>query len=58
MKTVNFILHAHVKRRRDGAFFLVTADVEIAIGPAVSQFVNQPRITVEVKNDVLVLGEQ
>jgi hypothetical protein len=58
MKTVNFILHPHVEWRRNGALFLVTADVEIAIGPAVGKFVDQPGIAVEIKNDVFVFREK
>jgi len=35
MKAVQVILNPHVESSRDGTFFLVAADVEIAIGPAV-----------------------
>ena len=37
MKPVNFILHAHVERRSNSAFFLVTTDVEIGFLAGLSQ---------------------
>jgi hypothetical protein len=37
MKAVQIVLHAHIKGRRNGAFFLVAAHVQISIGAAVGQ---------------------
>ena len=37
MEPVQVVLHPHIKCRRDRALFLVTADVEVAVGPAVGE---------------------
>ncbi len=58
VKSVQVVLHPHVEGRRDRALFLVAAEVQIAIGPAVGQPVNQPRVSMEAKDDVPVFGEQ
>ena len=58
MKAVDLVLHAHIERRRDRAFFLVATDMQIAIGSAVGQSVDQGRISVEPKDDRLILGEE
>ena len=59
METVEVVQHRHVERRRDGAFFLVAADVNVVvIGAAISQSVDQPRVGVEGEDDRLILGEE
>ena len=57
MKPVQIVLHAHVEGRRNGALFLVAANVHIAIRPAVGQAMDQPGVAVKAKDDVFVLGE-
>jgi hypothetical protein len=37
VEPVQVVLHPDVESCRNGAFFLVTADVEVAVGPAVGQ---------------------
>ena len=37
MEPVQVVLHPHIKGRRDRALFLVTPDVEVAVGPAVGE---------------------
>src|SRR5664280_1614222 len=58
MKAVQVVLHSYVKSRRDGALFLVAADMEVAVGPAVGQPVNQPRVSMKAKDNVLVFREE
>ena len=41
-----------------GALLLVAAHVQIAVGAAVGQPVDQPGIAMEAEDDVLVFGEQ
>ena len=40
------------------ALFHIAADVQVAVGPAVCQPVNQPRVSMKAKDDVLVFGEE
>ena len=58
MEPVQIVLHPHVEGRGDGALFLVAPDMEVAVGAAVGQPMNQPGIAMKGKDDVLVLGEQ
>ena len=58
MEPVQVVLHPHVKGRRDRALFLVAPDVQVAVGPAVGQPVDQPGVAMEAKDDVLVFGEK
>ena len=58
MKAVQVVLHPHVEGRRDGALFLVAADVQVAVGAAVGQPVDQPGVSMEGKDDVLIFGEE
>ena len=58
MKAVQVVLHAHVEGGRDGPFFLVAPHVEVAVGPAVGQPVDEPGISMETKDDVFIFGEQ
>ena len=57
VEAVDLILHAHVERRRDRAFFRVTEHVQVFIMARVGKFMNEGRIAVEVEDDGLVLGE-
>ena len=58
MEPVQVVLHPHVEGRRDRALFLVAPDVEVAVGPAVGQPVDQPGVAMKAKDDVLVFGEE
>ena len=58
MKAVEVVLHAHIECRRDRPFFLVAADVKVAVRAAIGQPVDEPRVAMETKNDVLVFGEE
>ena len=58
MEAIEVVLHAHVEGGRDGALFLVAAHVQVAVGAPVGQSVDQPRVAVEAKDDVLVRGEE
>ena len=59
MKAVQVVQHRHVKGRRDSAFLLVAADMDVAVvGSAVGQLVNQRRIGMEGEDNWLVSGEQ
>jgi len=42
MKAIQVILHPHIKCCRNRSLFLVATDVEVAVGPAVGQPVDQP----------------
>jgi hypothetical protein len=55
MEAIEVVLHSHIERSRDGAFLLVTADVQVLIVSAVRQTVYQPRVSMEAKDDVLDL---
>src|ERR1700722_12704193 len=57
VEPVQVVLYSDVKGRGDGALFLVAADVEVAVGPAIGQPVDQPWVSVKAKNDVLISGE-
>ena len=57
VEPVQVVLHPDVKGRRDGALLLIAADVQVAVGPAVGQPVDQPGVSMEAKEDGLVFGE-
>ena len=58
MKAIQIVLHPHVEGRCDRAFFLVAPDVQVLVGAAVGQPVNQRRVAMKAKDDVLVFGEK
>ena len=58
VEAIQLVLHPHVEGRRDGALFLVAADVKVAVRPAVGETVDQPGISVKAEDDVLVLREE
>ena len=58
VEPVDPVLDPEVEGRRDRALLLVAADMEVVVGPAVGEPVDQPRIAVEAEDDVLVLGEE
>ena len=58
MEAVDLVLHAHIKRRGDGAFLLVAVDTQVAVGALVGQLMHQRRVAVEREDDGLILGEQ
>ena len=58
MKPVQVVLHSQVKGCRDGTLFFVASHVEVAVGPAVGQPVDQPWVSVKTKDDVLIFGEE
>src|SRR5580658_6630171 len=47
VKSIQIVLHSHIKGRGDRTFFLVTANVQLPIGSPVSQPMNQLRTTVK-----------
>src|ERR1700681_933442 len=59
VKAVQIVQHGHIEGRRDGALFLIAADMNVVmVGAAVGQPVDQPRVGVEGEDDRLVLGKQ
>ena len=58
MKTIDVVLHAHVKGGGDRALLLVAPDVEVAVGPAIGQPMDERRIAVEIEDDRPILGEE
>lgn len=57
VEAVEFVLYPHVEFGGDGAFFVVAADAQIAVGPAVGESVDQGGVTMEGEDDVFVGGE-
>ena len=58
MKAVDVVAHRHVERRRDAAFFLVAADMDVAVvGAPVGQPVDQRRVGMEGEDDLFVARE-
>ena len=58
MEAVDLVLHAHIKRRGDGALFLIAMDRQVAVGALIGQLVYQRGIVVEGEDDGLILGKQ
>ena len=58
MKPVKVVLHSHVEGGRNRPLFLVATDMEVPVGPAIGQPMDQPRIAVKPEDDVLILREQ
>ena len=58
MEAVDLVLHAHIKRRGDGALFLIAMDRQVAVCTLVGQLMYQRGIVVEREDDGLILGEQ
>ncbi len=58
MKPVQFVLHPDVESRRDRPLFLVSPNMQVAVGAAISQPVDQPRVAMKSKNDVFIFGEE
>ena len=58
MKPVQVVLYPHVEGRCNRALFLVAPDVQVAVGPAVGQPVDQPGVSMKAKDDVLVFREE
>ena len=58
VEAVQVVHDRHVEGRRDRALFLVAPDVQVAVGPAVGQPVDQPGVSVEGEDDVLVFREE
>src|ERR1700677_3924829 len=56
MEAIDVVLHAHVKRGRDRALLLVAPDMEVAVGSAIGQPVDERRIAVEVEYDWPIPG--
>ena len=54
MEAVDLVAHAHIERRGGGAFFFISAHVQLLVGAPVGQPVNQPGIAVIVEDDRLV----
>ena len=58
MEPVEVVEDHHVERCGRRALLLVPADVQVAVGPAVGQPVDQRGVSMEAKDDVLVFGEE
>ena len=58
MEAVEVVLHPHIEGSRDCPLFLVAPDMEVAVGPAIGKPVDQPGVSMEPKDDVLVFGEE
>ena len=59
VEAIQVVQHRHVEGRGDGALFLVTADVKVAVvGAAVGEPVDQPRVAMEGEDHRPVLGEE
>ena len=58
MKPVEVVLNPHVEGCCDGALLLVAAHVEFAVGPSVGQAMDQPWVSMETKDDVLIDSEE
>ena len=41
VEAVDLVLHAHIERRGDGAFFLVAMDRQVAVGTLVGQLMDR-----------------
>ena len=55
MKTIEIVQHRHVEGRRDRAFFLVAANMQVVVvGASVGQLMNQRRIAVKREDDRLI----
>ena len=54
MKAVQVILNPHVKSCGDCTFFLVASNMQISVGSAICQSVNQRGISMEAEDDVLI----
>ena len=59
METIQVVEHSHVKGGCDRALLLIAADVNaLMVGPAVSQPVDEPGITVKREYDRFIGGEK
>ena len=58
VEAVDFVLDADVERGRDGAFLVVTMNVEVMVVTAIGQLMDESWVAVEVEDDWLVLGEE
>jgi hypothetical protein len=59
VEAVQIVQDRHIEGRRDGALFLVAADVDIVVvRAAVGQPVDQPRVAMESEDDRFVFGEE
>src|SRR5271165_1120668 len=58
MKAIDVVLHPHVKGCGDRALLLVAPDMEVPVGPAISQPMNQRRMAVEAEYDRPIPGEE
>ena len=58
VETVDFVLDADVERGRDGAFLVVTMNVEVVVVAAIGQLMDESWVAVEVEDDWLVFGEE
>ena len=55
VEPVQLVLYPNVKSRRDRALFHIAPDVQVAVGSAVGQPVDQPGVAVEAEDDMLSL---
>jgi len=58
VEAIQVVLHPNVKGCCDRALFYISPHMQIAVGPAVGQPVDQPGVPVKPKNDVFVFREE
>ena len=58
VEAVDFVLDADVERGRDGAFLVITVNVEVVVVAAIGQLMDESWVAVEVEDDWLILGEE
>jgi len=58
MKAIDVVLHVHVKCRGDRALLFVSPDMEVPVGSAIGQPMDERRIAVETEYDRPIPGEE
>src|SRR5277367_4367108 len=58
MEAIDVVLHPHVKSGGDRALLFVASDMEVPVGSAIGQPMDERRIAVEAEYDRLVLGKE
>ena len=58
VEAIDFVLDADIEGGGDGAFFVITVDVEVVVMTTIGQFMDEGWIAVEVEDDRLILGEE
>src|SRR5664280_676383 len=58
VEPVKFVLYPDVEGCGNRSFFYISPDMYIPVSPAVSQPMNQPRISMKAKNDVFIFRKE